>query len=1122
MRLPVTITVFVALSFALTCRAQQVSISQKNISLSKVFFYIQEQTGFSLLYDNKVIRKLKNIDVDIKNASIQSALDYCFKDVPLMYIITDRIIVIKEKEKTVNVVLQAFEGFVTNETGHSLEGASVFLSEINFGTVTDTSGHFNFKNVPQGNYTLTITFVGYKTLTRKVSVKSGNSLTKFKLIPQDNSLTKIEVTALGIARKSRGLTYSMQGISNGELTSVKSANFLNSLNGKVTGVQINRTSSGVGGSVRVVLRGDKSTRNSQPLYVIDGMPIVNPVGGPVAGLYNSAPDGGDILSTINPDDIESVNILKGAAASALYGSQGSNGVIIITTKKTKSGVSRIDFSTSVSFDKTMLLPKLQYTFGQTNTASFSNPGSEDSWGDKLSQQVNKNYLQDFFQTGITAIHSISVCNGNDKTANYFSYSNTTNKGILPTSTFNQHTFNIRQSSKYLNDRLCLDATFMGATQRVHNRLTPGIYFNPLTGLYTFPRGLDFSSYRQFEFFSQSRYLYAQNWWNINYDKDQQYGGWGGQDYHQNPYWILNRNPVDIRNRNLYASVSLKYHLGKMLYIQARGNADNYVSETERNVYATSQATVSSFNGGIRKSRSENMTYYADLLFSGEKNFNNKYTVNYTVGASIQDQRGKNLYITGAPSMPNVFIESAIDRNNSSYDIKNGAVSRQIQSVFGTVQLGIQNKFFVDIADRNDWSSTLAYTPTVQRGYNYYSIGVSAVVTDCIKMPSFINYAKLRTSYAIVGNDIAPFSTHPLYTFSNGGVAQPPSTSPINIAGYHLRPEKNKSFEIGANVNLFKNKWSIDFTWYKSNIIDQYFRRVAVPPGLGTGGFADINAGNIQNKGFEFSVSGKIITRRSFGWSTMLNISANRNKIIDLFNTNIVVNSSSDQYYILYEGTDNFEGVIKKGGSYGDLYGRVIERDSAGFIVVNNQTGIPYMKDNAYLGNPNPACIVGWKNIFTYKRITFSFLVDGKFGGIVLSKTNGYLDQMGVSQRSAENDRTIKIINAIDQHGIVWNGMVSSKDFFRAIGGKGPLDEYYTYSATAVRLREVYLAYKKEINNKVVKEISFGITGSNLLFFYLKAPFDPEQVSGVNPNGVGVDTFGLPAYKSFGIFFKCTL
>ena len=354
MRLPVTITFFIALSFAMCCHAQEVSISQKNISLSKAFAYIQEQTGFSLLYDNKVIRKLKNIDVNLKNVSVKEALDYCLKDVPLIYIITDKIIVIKEKEKSPNIVLQNFEGVIVNEMGQALEGASVFVSEINVGTVTEKSGSFMFKNIPQGAYTLKITFVGYKTLVKKIVVNAESVTPQFKLNPQDNSLTKIEVTALGIARKSRSLTYSMQGISNADITNVKTPNFINSLNGKVSGVQINRTSAGVGGSVRVVLRGDKSTRNSQPLYVVDGMPIINPVGGPVAGLYNSAPDGGDILSTINPDDIESVNILKGAAASALYGSQGSNGVIIITTKKTKPGVSKIDFSTSISFDRAIL------------------------------------------------------------------------------------------------------------------------------------------------------------------------------------------------------------------------------------------------------------------------------------------------------------------------------------------------------------------------------------------------------------------------------------------------------------------------------------------------------------------------------------------------------------------------------------------------------------------------------------------------------------------------------------------------------------------------------------------------------------------------------------------------
>ncbi len=1114
----------VFLLFNVSAFSQRISLSQKNISLKKVFALVQEQTGFSILYDNHVIRNASVVQVDMKDVTISELLDYCLKGFPLTYVIIDRIIIIKEKEEEkISPVLEKTSkliGYVWGDNNELLEGASVTIKQIEKSDVTNKNGRFVFDDIPFGSYTLEVSYIGYHTTEQFIRLNNNTENVAIRLQKINSNLTEITVTALGISRRSRTLTYSTQHIPGTELSTVKNTNIMNSLNGKVAGVQINRTSAGVGGSVRVVLRGDKSTRNSQPLYVIDGMPIINPVGGPDAGLYNSVPDGGDILSTLNPDDIEGISILKGASASALYGSQGSNGVILITTKKGKPGIGRIDFSSTVSFDRVSVLPRLQYSYGQTNPSSAINPGSEDSWGTKGVYNSDGNYVRDFFQTGVTFMNSVSLSAGNEQNSNYVSYSNTSNTGIVPTSTFRQHTISLKQNSKLLNNKLAVEGSFLGSIQRVHNRLTPGIYFNPLTGLYLFPRGLDFSSYKTYEYFSSSRYLNAQNWWNINYDKDQAMGGWGGQDYQQNPYWVLNRNAVDNNNFNLYASVSLKYQLRSWLTVQARGNVNVFSSEFERRIFATSQATLANYNGNLRKGSSSNTTTYGDLIFLGERSLSQHLDMNFTAGVSIQDQRGKATNISGTPTVPNVFLESALDRMNGSYDIRNSAVSRQIQSLFANVQLHYKNRLFLDLANRNDWSSTLAFTPTRRKGYNYYSVGTSAVVSEMVRLPSTINYAKLRLSYAIVGNDIAPFSTNPLYMFSNGGMSSAPASSTLNVPGYYLKPEKNKSVEAGIQLQLLNNKIGVDVTVYKSNIINQYFRRVAVPPGLGTGGFADMNAGNIQNTGFELMISYKNSKKRFVNWSTELNLSANRNKIKKLFDPKYVLNPSPDQYYILYAGTDNFEGVLKQGGSYGDLYGKQLLRDVAGYVIVNAATGIPYFKGNSYLGNPNPKLIAGIRNSFTVKRYTFSFLIDGKFGGVVLSKTNGYLDQMGVSERSAANDRLVTVPKAVTENGILWNNTIQASDFYRAVGGKGPLDELYLYDATSVRLRECYLAYRLSVKNKVVKDFWIAVTGSNLFFLFLKAPYDPEQVSGVNPSGVGVDTFGQPAYRSVGLTIRC--
>ncbi|HEU4633548.1 MAG TPA: SusC/RagA family TonB-linked outer membrane protein [Flavisolibacter sp.] len=1099
--------------------AQRITIAQKNIPVSRVFSIIQHQSDFSLLYDNQLLKQTKNISINMKEASVEEVLDYCLKDLPLTYVITGKIIVIKEKakeEKADPLLPQMVAGTVKDEGNNKVEGATVSIKELSLGTQTNVSGDFLFANVPAGNYTLEVSFIGFTTERKPFVVfKEPRNLSITLKAAEDNLQEVTVTTALGISKKAAALTYSTQTITNEDLTTVKNTNVVNSLNGKVAGIQINRTSGGAGGSARVVLRGDKSARNSQPLYVIDGMPIVNPTGGPVAGLYNGSPDGGDIISTLNPDDIETINVLKGASASALYGSQGSNGVILITTKKGTTGTTRIDFSSTINVDRAFLFPKQQYAYAQSTPQTGSAPGSADSWGGKGTTQPDNNYIKDFFQTGTTFINSISLSAATDRAATYFSYSNTNNKGILPTSTFRQNTLGFRQSSKFLQDRLTINGTFFGSIQNVHNRAVPGVYFNPLTGLYLFPRGLDFNAYKAYEYFSPSRYLYAQNWWNINADKS-----WIGEDYQQNPYWVVNRNNVNTKNQNIYASLSLNYLLNDWLNLQARGNINNFITENRRDIYATTQATLAFFNGTYTGSRSNNTTLYGDLLLTAHKKLTDKLDIDITAGTSIQDQKGKTLSIEGEPSVPNVFSESALNRNNIS--ILNTAVAKQIQSVFGNVQLDYKSKIFLDFSNRNDWSSTFAFTPTERSGYNYYSIGAAGILSKLFRLPATVDFAKFRISYAIVGNDIAPFSTNPLYSF-NAGIATPPSSSPVNIPGYFLKPEKNKALEAGTQWSLFKARLTLDLTWYKSNITNQYFQGITVPPGLGTGGFADINSGDIQNSGLEIIGSYKVINQRSFSWKSTLNLSHNSNKIKKLFNSDIVANPSPDQIYRLTGGNGE-EGVLRLGGSYNDIYGRAFMRDAKGRIVVNASTGIPYFVDNKYLGNPNPRIIVGWKNSFEWKDISFDFLVDGKFGGKVISITEAYADQLGVSERTGQarnNGNTLFIANAVDENGNAWQGATEVNAYYKQISGKTPVGEAYMYNATSIRLREFSMVYTFPLAHRAVKKLSAGVIGNNLFFFHLRAPFDPEQVAGVNPGGVGVDAFGLPAWRTLGFVLFAT-
>lgn len=1003
-------------------------------------------------------------------------------------------------------------GAITDANKNPLHGATIRVKETTTSVSSDEAGRFSVQ-APAGAVTLEISFVGYAP--RSVSVDINATTVAIDLSPDAAELNTVVVTALGISKRSRTLTYSTQTVSGDQLTTVKNTNVLNSLNGKVAGAQINRTSGGAGGSVRVVLRGDKSTRNSQPLYVIDGIPVVNPAGGPNTDLYSGEPDPGDVLSTINPEDIESVNILKGASASALYGSQGSNGVILITTKKGKSGFSKVDFSSSITFDKVSVLPKLQYSYGQTTPATSSAAGSNDSWGAKGSYGASDG-ANSFFQTGTTWINSVSLSGGNERSSNYFSYSNTTNKGIVPTSGFDQNTLSFRNSSSFFNNKLVLDGTFLGSIQNTTNRLTPSVYFNPLTGLYLIPRGTDFNSYKNYEYFSQSRYLYAQNWWNINTDK-----GFGGEDYQQNPYWVLNRNQIKNKNQNAYAAVSLKYLLNNWLTLQARGNVSNFISEFERDVYATTQGTLAAPNGRLLVGKTNSTSLYGDVLLLGNKNLTNDISFNFTLGSSIQDQKQKGTRVGGTPVTPNVFLESAIDWTvSSNRELTNNARYRQIQSVFGNVEFGFKNKVFVNFSDRNDWSSTLAFTPSEKKGYNYPAVGANAILSDMINLPSFINFAKIRGSYAIVGNDVDPYATNPIYTF-NAGYATAPTSKPIMLPGYYLQPEKNKSFEVGTELRFMKSRLSLDFTYYKSNSTNQYFSHVTVATGYGVGSTADVNGGNIENRGVELSLSYKAINTQKLQWTTTVNMSANKNKIIAVYSPAITPDPTAPLPPFQLSGGGGLSSMVQ-GGSYGDLYGRVFKRDSKGNIVLD-ANGAPSSVENQFLGNPNPHLILGWNNTINFSHVTLGFLIDGKFGGKVLSLSEAYYDKLGVSQRSADarDAGGVMIANSVLNGGSSGTNKVDPKVYYQAIGGSSPIHEAYMYDATAVRLREVSLSYALPFKNNFIKDVRIGVIGNNLFFFTKKAPFDPEQVASVNPGAMGIDVFGFPAYRSFGLNLKCS-
>lgn len=953
-------------------------------------------------------------------------------------------------------------------------------------------------------------------------------------------IQEVVVTSLGIKKQARSLTYSSQQIGGDELTAVKTPNLLNSINGKVSNVQVNRTN-GVGSSVRVVMRGNKSASNSQPLYVIDGIPIINDGGkAPEISQYSSMPDTGDVLSSINPDDIESINFLKGASASALYGYAGGNGAILITTKKGRVGKSIITYSTSLTVDRTYSLPKLQHSYlsYDPSVANQAPGASIYSWGAK---GESKDYLKDFLQTGTTWVNSLSFQSGNEKSTNYFSVGNTTNKGVVPMSYFDQYNVSFRNSSKFLDDKLTLDANFIGSLQDSKNRQTPGASFSPLTSLYWLPRGVDFDQYGEdnYSYINKDRFLPAQNWWEI----DPNNGSFKGNPATQNPYWILNRNQVTVSNKNTYSAVALSYQINPWLSARVRGNYSWNISDSQRGISAYSDPTLlaNGSNGRILKNVYESSSTYGDVLLVGNPKLNEDISLDFTVGGSINTTRNKVTQIDNASLVtPNLFtLNNLLWQGNRApgdgyhhiyYNLK-----KQVQSVFASASIGYKNMLYVDMTFRNDWDSTLALTG--RKGFDYESVGANAILSSIFKLPETINFWKIRGSYATVGLGLPPNISNAMIAYNKGysfgvdaGTVVYPKSSFVTDPRYKdlfPKPELNKTFEVGTELRLLKNRLNFDITYYNSNATNQLLETKIASNlgGIPTGSYY-INAGKIQNIGFESSLSYKIFNTEKFDWTTTLNGSLNKNKIVELFPSSLDI--SKDQLFSLTGGGNYTK--MKLGGSFGDIYGIKYQRDEQGRILVDKD-GVPLgTSELGYLGNPNPKFIAGFNNTFNIGKLGISFLIDGKFGGQVLSLTEKANDLYGVSKASADarDAGGVSIPNAVyapgtPQAGTAYTGKTDAQAYYtKGVGGinnGAGIDEAYIYSATTVRLRQASISYTFDINSKYMRSTTISLVGTNLFFFYKKAPFDPEQVSGNTPGGVGVDSFGLPISRSIGLSLK---
>ena len=1073
----------------------QITIQKENVTVIEALKEVEKQSKLSVGYNDSQLIDKPAINLNLKNIDLEKALSIILKGTGFTYGIKRNYINIIPQPKTGTVVVKQVTGRVVDEKNEPLIGVNIRVEGTDDGTVTDLEGKYVIK-ASIGSI-LSFTYIGYISSYVKIADKNVYNI---QMSANVEALNEVVVTALGIKREQKALSYNVQQVKSDQLTNVKDANFINSLNGKVAGVNINSSSSGVGGASKVVMRGTKSIeQSSNALYVIDGIPMFNFGGG--GSMENGSQGVTESIADINPDDIESISVLTGAAAAALYGSNAANGAIVINTKRGKVGKLQVSVSSNTEFAKPFVLPHFQNRYGTGSSGKAGNSTTL-SWGTLLNDASRRNYEpRDFFDTGITYTNSITLSTGTDKNQTFFSAAAVNSEGIVPNNRYNRFNFTFRNTTNFLNDRMKLDVGASYIIQNDRNMTNQGAYSNPIVPVYLFPRGDDFNLIKVFERWDPARKIKTMFWPQGEGDLRM-----------QNPYWIAYRNLRTNDKKRYMLSVSLSYDITDWLNISGRVRVDNSSTKYEQKLYASSNTTLTegSAQGFYAISKPDETQVYADALANINKRLGD-YSIVVNIGASIVDNKYDELSYRGpirANGIPNVF--NVFDLDNTQKKARQDEWEEQTQSIFASAEVGWKSMLYLTLTGRSDWASQLANSSSTC--FFYPSIGLSAVVSEMVKLPSFVDYLKVRSSFSSVGMPYPRNLTSPTFEYDETTQTWKPKTHyPIG----DLKPERTDSWELGLDMRLFKD-FNLSLSWYLANTFNQTFDpKISVSSGYTT---IYLQTGYVRNQGVELSFGYGHTWKKDFRWQSNFTLSHNKNKIIELVKDYIHPETgepiNKDRLDVGGLGKARF--ILKTGGSLGDLYTQsdlkrddngMVEISPAGTLVtVNNRPDIK-------LGSVFPKCNLAWNNQFSWKGFNISALVTARIGAIVYSATAAAMDQYGVSESSAI---------ARDNGGVLVNGRnrVDAQTWFTAIGSQSGLPQYYTYSATNIRLQEAAIGYtlpRKWLHD--VCDIQLSVVGRNLCMIYNKAPFDPEAVATTGNYYQGIDFFMLPSTRNVGLNVK---
>ena len=850
----------------------------------------------------------------------------------------------------------------------------------------------------------------------------------------------------------------------------------------------------------MILRGNRSIAgNSQPLYVVDGVPII-----------------GDITD-VNPDDIASIDVLKGPNAAALYGNRANNGAIIITTKRGTAGKFNVSLSSTLMGNAPNILQNYQNQYAQGNAGGY-NKASEDSWGPAISGQsvdhwspddnfpsstyslnAQSDNVEDFFQTGYNWATSLAISGGTEKSQTYFSYTYTDAEGVVPNNALERHNFNVRVTNK-LYDRLTLDAKLNYIREDIDNELPEGESFtNPVRHALRLPRTIRTEDVSIFEYTDKVG-ANRQHYWNP--------GSNGGA----NPYWSINRNTNQRDIDRVVAFASLRYEITDNFSVQIRSSLDRLNRQWENRDWNDSYIVAD--NGSFSATTVTQYELNNDILLSYNQQLTSDWNIGVNLGANARKERGSSLNgNTGdALIVPNFFTIGNTSDNRAG---GNFGEPRNVNSIYGFAQIGFKDAVFLDITGRNDWSSTL---PSENWSFFYPSVGLNVVLSELVDLPEAITFVKLRGSWAEVGNDTDPFQTLRTASVGAGGNNGFLSIS-TTIPNEDLLPEETSSIEIGADLRFLSNRIGLDFTYYKSNTRNQLFD-VALPVGSGAERFFT-NGGDVENEGIEAILSLTPVKTNDLRWDIGFNFNANESTVVKI----------NDERPVLQTGSDFLRAFrIEQGEPWGNVYSRGFERDAQGRIIVDAD-GIPTITGgrDILVANYNPDWIGGISNTLSWKDLSLSFLIDIRQGGSVTSMTNaivyggGHTEETVFGREGAVfgTGEWAKWGEAVNEDGSPNTTSITSEQFWNRVGGRNaPAGEAFAVDASNIRLRELVLGYRLALANGPIKTVNVSLVGRNLFFFSNSAgDFDPEVLVGTAKEAEGFQSFAPPTMRSFGVNLK---